>query len=308
MKVEKSKINTIFNIIMLLCIMLLVAVTQNYLLKQKLLILESNNLLSSNHIQANNYINSRWKDKINKNDNIWVMGTIEIIDDIKVVGFFASKFDDIILPINRGRIFSENDELESIVGDDVPTYNVGNTEIFKYNNKEYKVIGKMGLIKDSPLKKTALINDSVLLEARETILFFDGPDVDKASWLEGECNNIGIERWLNLTYFSINIKNIVILMIFCSSVLWSYNLNITLKKTRELYIQTGIRLIHILKKELAYLTFIFCTDIIIVYFLVNINNVLEDVTKRYISLYISLIVLYSILFFNQVSRGKSSYE
>lgn len=304
----KNKSKIILNIFILFCILLLPTITKQYEQKQQLLILESNSLLSSNHIKVNSNINSIWKNKINKEKNIWILGTIENKNNINVMSIYATDFKKIIFPINKGKMFSKNDSKEAIVGSEVDTYVVDKREVFDFNGTKYNVIGKLGASKNSPLQMTALINDSKLLELKEIELSFDGSDINSLSWLKKiESKDKGVERWFDINAISNYIMITVWIILICSIILWIYHFNINSKIMRTILIQIGINRYKILIREIRYLSFIFFMNVIIILGIINTEYILNKILKYYLGLYFITIFLNSIILFYKINKGKFNY-
>ena len=132
--------------------------------RQKLLILESNSLLSPRNVLANESIKHSWRSDQKPKDKFTIYGIIERSSNQTVIGFYTTDYTKINLPIKNGSFFSIEDSKEAIVGKDIPIYYKNDVAYFDYGNIPYKVVGELGISKESPLRKYVLINDLKLLE------------------------------------------------------------------------------------------------------------------------------------------------
>lgn len=240
-------------ILLLICIFLLKSYESQFQYVQKLLVLESNNLLSPHYLQTSEDINALWKQSAKPGEIFWILGIIEKSSNRQIMAFYASDYEQVVFPLKSGKAFSARDSGEAIVGMGVQTYKLSSGEYFDYDNVRYRVIGKLGIAKDSPLKNTVLLNTSALLE--QVPLAFDGPHLDEISWLKGHSSgNKGVERWFNVTFIANWIRYMTWLVILCASVLAMHYYLVVTKESRVIRIEIGVGARAIFRKGLWHIT------------------------------------------------------
>lgn len=275
---------------------------------QNMLILESNNLMSPYHMQVSEEIKINWRKLVKPSDNFSIFGVLEKSSTEEIIAFYATDYNKIILPLKSGNYFSSKDSNEAIVGIGVQTYMLGDGEYYDYNNVRYYVIGKFGLTDDSPLKNTILLNNSLLLDQPNIPLTFDGPNLDKITWLQGRSlGSKGVERWFNISFMSNWIKNLTWLVILCSSFLSMYYYLVVTKEHRNILLEIGIGAKDILKKGIRDITIVaLFFDLIIACTIIGKKTFFEFVISSAV-IYIILLIAYCILFWRQILKEITYY-
>ncbi|QOR34675.1 hypothetical protein IMX26_14550 [Clostridium sp. 'deep sea'] len=232
------------------------------------LILESNDLFSPHHLLADNSVALEWNNLQNKQDNFRVFGLIEKSVRYTVMSIYSTDYTEFKPPLHSGISFSRPNSQEAVVGRDVQTITIDNKEYFYYHDKKYRVIGKIGISEDSPLKKHVLINDTALLNKPSIPLVFDGNNIKNITWLKGQSfETKGVERWFNLTFISKLINWTVLIVIIGASALAAYFFEIATCEANLLRYQTGVNLKNILLRGLIMLTTTTLISIIILFLL-----------------------------------------
>lgn len=270
---------------------------------QKMLILESNNLMSPYHIQVSEDIKINWRKLVKPRDNFSVFGLLERSSTEQVIAFYATDYKKIILPLKSGSCFSSKDSNEAIVGMGIPTYMLGDSEYYDYNNIRYYVIGKFGLTDDSPLKNTILLNNSSLLDQPDIPLTFDGPNLNKITWLQGKSlGNKGVERWFNISFVTNWIRNLTWLVILCSSFLSMYYYLVITQERRNILWEIGMGAKAIFKKGIRDITIVVLFfDLIIVCIFQRETPFFEFIMSSVV-IYTILLGAYCILFWRQILK------
>lgn len=275
---------------------------------QEKLVLESNALLSSQHILAEETTYSYWESSQKLDDHFRIYGTLDDTTEQKIMAFYSTDYSSDQFPISEGLFFDKENSKQAIVGNNVQTTVNNGVEYFKYNNTNYQVIGKLGISDDSPLKNFIVINDSTLLSTPNIKLVFDGPDINKISWLKGKpMENKGVERWFNINFLSKWIKWTTIIVITFSSILASYFYTIVTKEARCAKFQIGISIKNILKADILLLTIIvllmgMATIFIIKLYLLRLP--ILNILISYLILYTGLIVPHIMQSIYQITKER----
>lgn len=275
---------------------------------QEKLVLESNALLSSQHVLAEETTYSSWKSSQKPDDHFRIFGTLEDTPTQKIMAFYSTDYSSDQFPIGEGSFFKKENSKQAIVGSNVQTTIINGVEYFKYNNTNYQVIGKLGISDDSPLKNFIVINDSTLLSTSNIKLVFDGPEINKISWLKSKpMENKGVERWFNISFLSKWIKWTTIIVITFSSILASYFYTIVTKEVRCTKFQTGISIKNILKVDILILTVIvllmgMATIFIIKLYILRLP--ILNILITYLILYIGLIVPHIMQSIHQITKER----
>ncbi len=223
--------------------------------KQMLLVLESNTLLSPQAISAKPSMNVSWQSLQAPEDGFSVYGVLDRKAQYTALGFYTTDYSKVELPMKEGRFFTAPDSREAIVGEAVPTYRYNGEVCFDYAGTRYIVIGTLGLSKDSPLKRFALVNDSSQLKREGIPLVFDGKHVGKIRWLKGTLmDNKGVERWLGMGTFLKLLKITTWAVLALGSVTASYFYVTAMRETRQVRFQMGEGIRCLMRRDFQQLT------------------------------------------------------
>lgn len=293
-------------VLIFLCMILLICFENQFQSMQNSLILESNNLFSPHHILADEAINSVWKKSKISSDEFNLFGLIEKNSANTIMAFYTTNYSNFKPPIISDNCFSTTDSNEAIVGKNIKVTLENGEEYFTYGSTKYKVISRFGITENSPLKNLVLINDSSFLEQPNIPLVFDGKEISKIKWLNGELmENKGVQRWFNIRFISKWIKFTTYIVVILGVVLNSYFFVNATKDVFKLKIEIGIAIRAIIKSDLITLTFITALTVIIARFIVYILSIdfwsFENIISYIIS-YISIVLVYALLVINKVIR------
>lgn len=295
-------------IIILLSIFLLKSFESQFQHSQKLLVLESNNLLSSHYIQASENMNTIWRQSATSEDKFWIFGMIEKNSAEQIIAFYATDYEKVIFPLKIGRKFTAKDSCEALVGMGIKTYMVNGEEFLDYDNVQYHVVGKLGIVEDSPLKNVILLNNSEMLEQPDIPLMFDGIDLDDINWLNGKnTGNKGVDRWFDVTFISNWISYMTWLVILCASVLAMYYYLVVTKESRNIRFEIGIGVMAIFRKSLWYITLVIFIVLSAIKFTIVGHKQFLVFTISNVVIYVVLIMSYSFLFWRQITKEIMSY-
>lgn len=295
-------------VFILLCIFLLKNYENQFQRVQKLLILESNNLFSPHSVQPTEDMNAAWGQLAKTEEQFWVFATIEESSQRKIVAFYATDYKQIVLPLQAGKLFTEPDSGEAIVGAGVPTQKLNGGEYFDYADTRYNVIAKLGMTKESPLKNTVLLNDSTLLEQTHIPFVFDAPHPKNLNWLKGySLENKGIERWFNITFITSWIRYMTWLIILCASVLAMHYYLIIAEESRIIHAVVGADLKTIFIKELLYISTVTFLIILLNACTISSKMPFSKFIIPNMAIYAVLLISFSIMFWWQMLKGARYY-
>ncbi|MBF0776748.1 MULTISPECIES: hypothetical protein [Streptococcus] len=151
--------------------------------------------------------------------NFWLIR--EMKDGNKeVLNIFANDWLKISFPLKIGRLLSTNDVSTALVGQSVETILEEGREYVICFNQRYEVIGRIGMLDNSPLSNTVIISD-------KRFLFSDGEvslngDFEDSKLVDlGEVgDNRGIERLLSLSKFALLIQIGTLVLVSLSTIIW----------------------------------------------------------------------------------------
>lgn len=254
-----------------------------YLDKQFLLNMESNHLLTDHHVKIIN------KEDLNDISNeiekfsYWKLSVLEEAGSKVVYAFDSNHYKNCKLPLKEGRLFEKENSKEAIVGYATETIMRGDSEYFRYNNYDYKVVGKIGVSQFSQIEHYAIINDKDYFDDKNSAIYIDSLDEYKMNLLKEKYDlfreNFGIERWFNMKYYMNIIKTIGFLLIMSVSFIIS-NILYKLRKEKNLLLNSiGYDVFYFVFKDCLYFLGInYVIYLIISLLFYNLN----DMTRIYI--------------------------
>lgn len=245
-----------------------------FLNKQLLLLMESNYLLTNHHIKCSNYYLNENIENEMANNSYWKYTVIDDSNDTTILAYYSNNYAKSILPLSNGKMFEMENSKQAIVGKKISTVELNGTEWISYRKDYYEVVGKIGLTEDSPVDNYILINETDLFqEAYQEETYFDSLDTKKMDVLKEKYNlkrnNIGIERWLNISSYTSILYLMGIILMFSVSVIIAFIFLNSRKDLNELKHELGISLSKSIKKEIATL---FCIDVGVLLAIVLYHN------------------------------------
>lgn len=233
----------------------LLAFSYLYQTEQYRMILESNYLRSPNFVSFSPEQNPDWKDHLKQETRTyWILGRLEESSAV-VFGIASNRFSDLILPLKSGTGFSDEGAPFAIVGENVPTMIKGKTKLFVLREKQYPVIGELGLASHSALSTVALINDPDLL-AHASLLTFNAYQLPTKKLALNDSrlgDSKGLIRLFNLNRYQKMFTLVSSTIFFLSATLWAILFYHARKDHYFIYDLIGLKQQQILKKELLLL-------------------------------------------------------
>ncbi|HFR3771559.1 TPA: hypothetical protein ACHVGM_002022, partial [Streptococcus suis] len=221
--------------------------------QQNLVVLESNALRTSNHLSLSSDEFSDILTKIGKNnDNFWLVQKIEN-GDKDVLNIFANNWDNLHFPHKTGELLYKNNDSKALIGYSIKTIYEENKEYVIFEGRKYEVIGKLGMLANSPLSRTILVSDKKLL-AHEGELSLNGELNDPNFQNHTKPgDNIGVERIFSLSQFAFLLNASTVTFVGLSIIFWIHFLIRKNNKIYQTYHLLGKNWVSIYIKELFFL-------------------------------------------------------
>ncbi|MGL4973366.1 MAG: hypothetical protein ACRC6H_09510 [Culicoidibacterales bacterium] len=123
--------------------------------------------------------------------------------------FYSTHYDQLRFPLYEGRLFTEANTSEALVGAQVKTKMIAGKEYVEVAGSQYQVIGKLGRTPESNLYMTVLINENQFFSEANTVITLDTHFADPLFQLDSQAlNHYGTRDgsqafFLNVNWFAL---------------------------------------------------------------------------------------------------------
>lgn len=276
-------------------------------------------IMNSNHLRTVNYIEypASLNDSVIKTEQIkgdyWKMQNVQLDYGGQIFAFDSTAYDEGIIPLYKGVFFKHSDSKEALIGRNIKTINIKNKEWLVINSCRYEVVGRIGEKYDSTVDDYILLNDKTLFdfsESGDTVILdsLNGEMLNSLLSYKGiSRNNVGIERWFDISSFNKLIKlNGEVLIVFVC-LLISYIFLHTRSDLNDLKYELGISRRKIFYKEIMLLCMLFIISFTIEWFYKaffdQIKNDISNLKCITSFKYLIILLSYSILFAYRDKKG-----
>ena len=242
-------------------------VFSTFLFNQELILIESNRMLSTSHIRINEN-KELIKERLDRVD-FWQLREIEY-GNFKIYVINSANPSEVILPLNSGVGFNSTYQLEAVIGRNIETQMIDNYEWVYFNENFYKVTGVLGMLENSPLNNTMILNDPILFdELAHDVTIIDSRDSLVLDTLRSDYNldqfNIGLERMFQISEFILISENLGILLIFCVSIIIGLKFSMITFVSNYIKYQMGFSFVKAVFKNLIYIYFFFLSFVFLIF-------------------------------------------
>ncbi|MER0123572.1 hypothetical protein ABPH35_07650 [Streptococcus sp. ZJ93] len=245
-------------------------------------------------------MNDALKQKEVSSSNFWLIRAMKD-GNTEVLDILANDWSKISFPLKTGRLLPKNDVSTALVGQSVETIIEEGREYVICFDRRYEVIGRIGMLDNSPLSNT------VIISVRQ-FLFSDGEvslngDFGDSRLVDlGEVgDNRGIERLLSLSKFSLLIQAGTIVLVSLSTIIWSHFIIQKKCTCYRIYYLLGKDYQSIYRKELFKLFLINSGMIALSFGLLDAIKERLDIVFQFLFLMVFELVCFTYFFYRGVA-------
>ncbi|MCL1990029.1 MAG: hypothetical protein FWG67_03980 [Defluviitaleaceae bacterium] len=253
--------------LLLLGLLIFHQVFSTFLFNQELILIESNRMLSPSHIRINEE-NELIKERL-EGVNFWQLREITY-GHLRIYVINSDHPSEVVLPLNSGVGFNSVYHLEAVIGRDVKTKTIDGHEWVYFNGNFYKVTGVLGMLENSPLNNTMVLNDPLLFdELAHEVTIIDSRDASVLDRLRSDYQldqfNIGLERMFQISEFLFISERLGLLLIFFVSIIIGLKFSTITFISSYLKYQMGFSFIKVVFKNFIYIYCFFLSFMFLIF-------------------------------------------